>query len=264
MQKTVKQNNPEILELIKLAQNGNSRAENRLIKKHEYYVSYMIRKYSKKTWIKDDADLRSYIYMGLLEGIRQFDASRGTFFVYFAHIHIKKYIFSNENIFRFIRLPANQKNFYDKNRRVYDDLTIDTFENSNLTDSDISQMDIIERSNTNSFSTQTLYNDTDDMEYTSVDDLLNNYSKSIVSDQDKIETQEVLKKNINNILDKLDAKEHFIIEPLYGLNDKSMMIPEQIATSLSVTKVNITFIRNKLIRLMRHSLLSNMLLKEVF
>jgi DNA-directed RNA polymerase specialized sigma subunit len=37
----------------------------------------MVRQYSKKTEIKEDDDLRSYVNQGLLDGIRKFDPKRG-------------------------------------------------------------------------------------------------------------------------------------------------------------------------------------------
>jgi DNA-directed RNA polymerase specialized sigma subunit len=53
----------------------------------------MVRQYSKKTEIKEDDDLRSYVNQGLLDGIRKFDPKRGSKFIYFAHIWMKKNIF---------------------------------------------------------------------------------------------------------------------------------------------------------------------------
>jgi DNA-directed RNA polymerase specialized sigma subunit len=52
----------------------------------------MVRQYSKKTEIKEDDDLRSYVNQGLLDGIRKFDPKRGSKFIYFAHM-------DEENIF---------------------------------------------------------------------------------------------------------------------------------------------------------------------
>jgi DNA-directed RNA polymerase specialized sigma subunit len=43
--------------------------------------------------IKEDDDLRSYVNQGLLDGIRKFDPKRGSKFIYFAHIWMKKNIF---------------------------------------------------------------------------------------------------------------------------------------------------------------------------
>jgi DNA-directed RNA polymerase sigma subunit (sigma70/sigma32) len=69
----------------------------------------MVRQYSKKTEIKEDDDLRSYVNQGLLDGIRKFDPKRGSKFIYFAHIWMKKNIFLGEASYRFIRIPVNQK-----------------------------------------------------------------------------------------------------------------------------------------------------------
>jgi DNA-directed RNA polymerase specialized sigma subunit len=66
-------------------------------------------RHSKKTEIKEDDDLRSYVNQGLLDGIRKFDPKRGSKFIYFAHIWMKKNIFLGEASYRFIRIPVNQK-----------------------------------------------------------------------------------------------------------------------------------------------------------
>jgi hypothetical protein len=65
-----------------------------------------------KKQIKEDDDLRSYVNQGLLDGIRKFDPKRGSKFIYFAHIWMKK-IYFGEASYRFIRIPVNQKVFYD-------------------------------------------------------------------------------------------------------------------------------------------------------
>jgi DNA-directed RNA polymerase specialized sigma subunit len=41
----------------------------------------MVRQYSKKTEIKEDDDLRSYVNQGLLDGIRKPDPKRGSKFI---------------------------------------------------------------------------------------------------------------------------------------------------------------------------------------
>jgi DNA-directed RNA polymerase specialized sigma subunit len=92
----------------KSAQAGNSRSEDKLILIYASYVNFMVRQYSKKTEIKEDDDLRSYVNQGLLDGIRKFDPKRGSKFIYFAHIWMKKNIFG-EASYRFIRIPVNQK-----------------------------------------------------------------------------------------------------------------------------------------------------------
>jgi DNA-directed RNA polymerase specialized sigma subunit len=92
----------------KSAQAGNSRSEDKLILIYASYVNFMVRQYSKKTEIKEDDDLRSYVNQGLLDGIRKFDPKRGSKFIYFAHIWMKK-IYFLEASYRFIRIPVNQK-----------------------------------------------------------------------------------------------------------------------------------------------------------
>ena len=103
-----------ILAALEQAQAGNSRSEGFIIEHYSSYIDYMVRRYSKKTAIKDDDDLRSYIMMGLLEAIRKYDSSMNTLFIYFAHTWMKKYIFMSEPVHRFIKLPANQTAFYNK------------------------------------------------------------------------------------------------------------------------------------------------------
>jgi DNA-directed RNA polymerase specialized sigma subunit len=91
MAPTKPKDTPEILELIK-AQAGNSRSEDKLILIYASYVNFMVRQYSKKTEIKEDDDLRSYVNQGLLDGIRKFDPKRGSKFIYCPHMDEEKYI----------------------------------------------------------------------------------------------------------------------------------------------------------------------------
>ena len=70
-----------ILAALEQAQAGSSRSEGFIIEHYSSYIDYMVRRYSKKTAIKDDDDLRSYIMMGLLEAIRKYDSSMNTLFI---------------------------------------------------------------------------------------------------------------------------------------------------------------------------------------
>ena len=80
------------LQLIKSAQSGDLYATNKLAIQFERFFHKIVRKYSKKTWIKDDDDLLSYIHLGFLESIKRFDPAKETYFMYFAGIWMKKNI----------------------------------------------------------------------------------------------------------------------------------------------------------------------------
>ena len=72
-----------------------------------------------------------------------------------------------------------------------------------------------------------------------------------------------LRGNINQVLEDFNEKEVYIIEHLFGLNSVERLSAEQIAKNLNVTKVNITFTKTRVIRMMRHSSLSNKLINGI-
>lgn len=266
MSKSSMKDTPEILDLILRAQKGDSRAENELIIVYAGYVEYMVSKYSKKTQIKEDDDLRSYIYLGLMEGIRRFDPKKGAKFIYFAHIWMKKNIFLKEGLYRFIRVPANQKIFHSGFK----------YKDANLDDDDIDYEDIgddiekddllrflmIENTKTNFFTDY--FNTNSDLdEYEHSENIFSHLSIENFKEEEEEDSKEVLKENINKILKDLNTKEKYIIEHTFGLNNKKLLSTEQIAKKLGVTSVNINFTRTKIIRLLRHSSYSDILLKGI-
>ena len=250
----------DILDLIKKAQSGDTRAENKLVKIYEPYVEYMVKRYSKKTDIKDDDDLRSYIYLGLLDGIRKFDPNKNTRFIYFTHIWMKKNIFLGEQHYRFIKIPANQRIFYTNFLKKLDEEEEDGVDYAQ--DEEIQKYLVIENTKTNYFTDFNVYD-----EETGIYNLPENIflSKSIENfeENQKKETLEILKNNINSVLEDFSDKERYIIEHLFGLNNKEKLDSSQIAKNLNVTKVNVMFTRNMIFKILRHSSLLNKILKNL-
>lgn len=252
---------PQILELIKSAQAGNSRSEDKLIVIYSSYVNFMVRRYSKKTEIKDDNDLRSYILQGLLDGIRRFNPKAGAKFIYFAHIWMKKNIFLGEAAFRFIRVPVNQKVFYDtytKEKAVRELLDPD----SDPSDIHSQKYLAIENTKTDYFTDLYLF-DVETGLQELPDKLLHQENVKTFNEEEEAISLDVLKSNIQQVLTNFNEKEVYIIEHLFGLNGKELLSSEEIAANLNVTKVNITFTKTRIIRMLRHSSLSNKILNGI-
>ena len=72
-------------DLIQKSREGDNKATEKLLDMYSDYIEYMVSKYSGKTNIKDDDDLRSVIYIGFLEGIKRFDPTKEAKFIYFTH-----------------------------------------------------------------------------------------------------------------------------------------------------------------------------------
>jgi RNA polymerase sigma factor (sigma-70 family) len=250
---------PQILELIRSAQSGNSRAEDKLIVIYAPYVNFMVRRYSKKTEIKEDDDLRSYIQLGLLDGIRKFNPKKDTKFIYFAHIWMKKNIFLGEAAYRFIRVPVNQKVYYDtylKERAA-----------EALLDADHSSMHsqkfmVLENTKTEFFTDLVTY-DLESGLQELPEHLLHQTNIKTFNENEETLSLDVLKSNIQQVLTNFNEKEIYIIEHLYGLNGRELLSSEEIAANLKVTKVNITFTKTRIIRMLRHSSLSNKILNGI-
>ncbi|MCK5788675.1 MAG: hypothetical protein KAH32_06740 [Chlamydiia bacterium] len=237
-------------ELVSKAQGGDIKAKGSLITLYEEYVEFMVHKYSKKTAIKDDDDLRSSIHLGFLEGIDRYDNTRNTQFIYFCHIWMKKMIFldSNKN-YNLIRLPSNQGNFKDQFISKYKGNELD-----NINDIDYEKFRVLSNTEVNLFSDFIVTNsDVDPIEHLAAVEFENNEAEKL----------EKLKFNINKLLKKFSEKERFIIEHLFGLNGKPLYSSKKIADELNVTKVNITFTKTRVIRLLRHRIFTDVLLDGV-
>lgn len=247
----------ETLELVVRAQGGDSRAENKLVMMYSDYVDYMVFKYTNKTAIDDKDDLRSSIHMGLLEGIRRYDPDKGTQFIYFSHTWMKKMIFieANKN-YRFIRLPINQSIFETsyKNRIAAAD------DNVMAADNDYFKHINIDNTTTHTFSSLAEANQTDISVKQRIESIISDTCYQQEPEEDIILQ---LNTNIKKVLNKFSKKERFIIEHVFGLNGKTKLSPESIADRLKVTKVNVSFTKSRVIRLLRHRIFINMLLKEI-
>jgi RNA polymerase sigma factor (sigma-70 family) len=251
--------NKKTLELIALAQKGSSRAENDVIKMYTPYVEFMVKKYSKKTEIKDDDDLRSCIFLGMLDSIRKFDPNRNVSFMYFAYIWMKKRIFLEEPTYRFIRIPVNQKIFYDtyiKNKKEKEEWEID------MTEAELQRFMTVDNTSTTYFTELSTYDSISGL-YELPEKLLYHRNNNAFNNIEDSLSINVLKTNINKVLKKFNKKEKYIIEHLFGLNKVERLCSEQIAKNLNVTKVNITFTKNRVIKMMRHASLSNKLLDSI-
>lgn len=257
--KSTYKDNKETLDLIKEAQAGSRRAENRLVYAYERYVDFMVRKYSKKTNIKDDEDLRSYIYLGLLDGIRKFDPERESRFIYFAHTWMKKNIFLGAGQYSFIRIPVNQQIFYDKFTKETSDEELAEWD---LMDENIQRFLAIENAKTSLFCDMATMDSTTNTLELPEGVVFHKMISDFESDENKISLK-VLRKNIKKVLSEFNEKEVYILEHLFGLNGVSRISADQIAKNLSVTKVNITFTKNRVIRMLRHSSLSNQLINGI-
>lgn len=259
MTPTTPKDTPQILELLKNAQSGNSRAEGTLITMYLPYVNFMVRRYSKKTDIKEDDDLRSYINLGLLDGIRKFDPKRDTKFIYFAHIWMKKNIFLGEAVYRFIRVPVNQKVFYDTYSKELHETEMHELD---LLDEDIQKFMVLENTRTDYFSDLLTYDADSGLQELPEHLMLQTNIKSFNEGEETL-SLDVLKTNIQQVLSNFNEKEVYIMEHLFGLNGAENMSSEQIAANLKVTKVNITFTKTRIIRMLRHSSLSNQILNGI-
>lgn len=257
---------PKVIEetqaLIDKAQKGDTRAENSLVNLYSEYVEFMVAKYSKKTLIKDDDDLRSAIYRGFIEGIRRYNKDHKTQFIYFTHNWMKKMIFIEaEQNFRTIRLPVNQilfkSNFeakysveYDKQGSIISDDDYQIF-----IDDDYPNYIAIKETDTHLFSDLI---GQDDSEHHLIDSI-NNCEPAA----DLIEFRRRLKQNIEKVMKKFLPSEQEVVAKSFGIGEYVQMTSDDIATSMGTTKSNIINIRARVIRLLRHRIFMNILLKDI-
>ena len=251
---------PQTLLMIKQAQQGDIKALNNVFKKYTKYISVMTRIYTNVTDIDDVDDLRAYIKIGLLEGIKRFDPNRGAKFIYFAHTWMKKNIFLGEETHRIIRVPLNQRLFYNSFlRELGKDSEDMQYSMSFKDEADIRKFMTVDNTKTETFTSLSVLNEKLDI-YEFPEHLIINKTLETFNESEEELSLDVLKANIEKVLSTFSDKEIYIMKHLFGLNGAELMTSEQIAEKLNVTKVNVTFTKTRVIRMLRHSSLSNQLL----
>ena len=252
----------ETWELILQSREGDNRATTKLVVMYSDYIEYMVKKYSSRTYIKDDDDLRSVIYIGFLEGIKRYDPEKKTKFIYFTHNWMKKLIFSESNkYFRLIRLPVNQSNFKAEFNKKYpnvDDLDFFIHAGGDILKSPIYDPDYIKYRRLRDTETS---NFIDKKFYSEEFDNTLYLENALVADSqlERKENNSRLKFNINRVLGKFSSDEVYVLEHLFGLNNNLKISTDQIAVNLCTSKVNIINIKNKMIRMLRHNMFKNIL-----
>jgi len=171
---------------------------------------------------------------------------------------MKKNIFLGDAKFRFIHLPANQKNEY---RRFLKSIkNLDDLAEYEQEEEALQQYYTVKNTEIGLFSEFDMYN-TDTGNYEKPQNFLYHKCKENYEESIKLERDKILSQNINKVIADFSDKEIFILNHSFGLNGYVKLSIDTIAMELNVTKVNIAFIKKRLIRLMRHSSIENQLYK---
>jgi len=236
-------------EEIKLAiriQKGDEKAKDELVKANLKFVISIAKEYQGQGLSL--SDLISEGNLGLVRAATRYDHTKGFRFISYAVWWIKEAILKslNDNS-RIIRLPANViKKLSDLRKEV------DKFESKNgrpATDSDLVDEDgeTLETPKTPSCtSLNDVINEDGDELYCLLEDNNSTTEKEIFSQDDKI------KKEIKNILSKLDPREKEVLECYFGINKEyDSMTLEAIGEKYNLTKERIRQIKEKAIRRIR-------------
>ena len=236
-------------EEIKLAikiQLGDEKAKDKLVKANLKFVISIAKEYQGQGLSL--SDLISEGNLGLVRAATRYDHTKGFRFISYAVWWIKEAILKslNDNS-RIIRLPANViKKLSDLRKEV------DKFESKNgrpATDSDLVDEDgeTLEAPKTPSCtSLNDVINEDGDELYCLLEDNNSTTEKEIFSQEDKI------KKEIKNILSKLDPREKEVLECYFGINKEyDGMTLEAIGEKYNLTKERIRQIKEKAIRRIR-------------
>ena len=236
-------------EEIKLAikiQLGDEKAKDELVKANLKFVISIAKEYQGQGLSL--SDLISEGNLGLVRAATRYDHTKGFRFISYAVWWIKEAILKslNDNS-RIIRLPANViKKLSDLRKEV------DKFESKNgrpATDSDLVDEDgeTLEAPKTPSCtSLNDVINEDGDELYCLLEDNNSTTEKEIFSQEDKI------KKEIKNILSKLDPREKEVLECYFGINKEyDGMTLEAIGEKYNLTKERIRQIKEKAIRRIR-------------
>ena len=247
--------NDEINALVKQIKTGNERAAIKFYSIFKNFIEGIVRKYSGKTAIKDDNDLRSYICISYYYAILNFDPLRHTQFKNYAYYWIKKVVFSEEQKFRTIKIPINQKIFFDAIIKEYKNKDENYYDY--LSNKDIIKIRVVENTHTLLFSSF----GTDDEPDPDREDLVCKKSEEKIENETiKKEEQEKLRYNINVVLTNFNTEERLIIEHSFGLNGKKLLDTNELASFLDVSNSTLLSKKNRIIKLMRHTSLTEYLL----
>jgi hypothetical protein len=77
------------------------------------------------------------------------------------------------------------------------------------------------------------------------------------------ETLRCIEIQYSTSVSQLQSEGNLYYRAPFGLNGRELLSSEEIAANLKVTKVNITFTKTRIIRMLRHSSLSNKILNGI-
>lgn len=236
----------EEITLAKRIQKGDKKAIDKLVKANLKFVISIAREYQGQGLPL--SDLISEGNLGLVRAATRYDHTRGFRFISYAVWWIKEAILKslNDNS-RIIRLPSNVIKKLSDLRKEIDKFEIENERLPGHGDLINELGEILEAPKTPSCtSLNDVINDEGDELYCLIEDKNSTTEKEIFSQDDKI------KKEIKNILSKLDDREREVLECYFGINKEyDGMTLEAIGEKYDLTKERIRQIKEKAIRRIR-------------
>lgn len=231
------------VELAIKIKNGDKNAIDELVTANLKFVVSIAKEYQGQGLTL--SDLINEGNYGLIKAATRFDHTRGFKFISYAVWWVKQSIIQslNENA-RVVRLPANVINKISKLNKEFssgedndDELAYDlsTFDESLLNYQKSTSLN------------QSVTEDGNEIIDLVIGDELN-------EDLEKTEISDIVKIELNNILNVLDERERMIIESYFGINtNHDGMTLEAIGDKYDLTKERIRQIKEKAIRKLRHN-----------
>jgi RNA polymerase sigma factor (sigma-70 family) len=220
-----KESEPEILEY--------------LLFKYERYIHKVAGLYYNKTNLEDE-DILSYAKIGFMEGVLRYDVSRSGYFMFFVAMWMRtKILLAIDDFNRIIKYPVNRLKEY---RKVQ---SLATFSIQDFPDiQDIAIKTGLQEKQVMNY-LFSFYSEYDiDLFYN-----LKSEEKSITEELDKRD----LKNDINTVLSKFSEIEKYILNRSFGLNEQPIMDIVDIGKHLNISSERVRQIKNKCIRILRHS-----------
>jgi len=210
-----------------------------LLYKYERYIHKVAGLYYKKTNLEDD-DILAYARIGFMEGVLRYDIFRNGYFMFFVAMWMRtKILLAIDDFNRIIKYPVNRLKEYRKVQSLSAFALQDFPDIQSIADkTGLQEKQVINYlfSFYSEYDIDSFYN-------------LESKDKSITEELDKSD----LKNDINTVLSKFTEIEKYILNRSFGLNDQPVMDIVDIGKHLDISSERVRQIKNKCIRILRHS-----------
>jgi RNA polymerase primary sigma factor len=239
------------VELTTLYQKSNdNKIMEYLLQKYEKFILKFANYYYWKTNLENE-DILAYAKIGFMEGVKRYDVSRPSHFMYFCGIWMKMQIMLALDNYNFtVKYPKNKLKEYKKINTALNSLNDMFYSIEEL--ALLTNLDYYTVAKQVGYSTKQISLTQEFMDFAVSHEELST---------DAIFMKKSLQKDLEKILEDFTENEKFILIYHYGLFDNIKMDNETIGEHLNISSERVRQIKDRCIRKLRHSSFSSILIQ---